>query len=48
VTSLPEEAAAHADTIFTGPGEDIWPQFLRNHREGHPAKRYDSTIRTLE
>ena len=25
VTSLPEEAAAHADTIFTGPGEDTWP-----------------------
>ena len=22
VTSLPEEAAAHADTIFLGPGED--------------------------
>ena len=28
VTSLPEEAAAHADTIFLGPGEDTWPQFL--------------------
>ena len=25
VTSLPEEAAAHADTIFLGPGEDTWP-----------------------
>lgn len=24
VTSLPDEAAAHADTIFTGPGEDTW------------------------
>src|ERR1043165_4713929 len=24
VTSLPEEAAAHADTIFLGPGEDTW------------------------
>ena len=28
VTSLPEEAAQHADTIFLGPGEDTWPQFL--------------------
>jgi len=27
VTSLPEEAAAHADAIFTGPGEDTWPVF---------------------
>ena len=47
VTSLPEEAAKHADTIFTGPGEDIWPEFLRDYRTGHPRKRYDSTIRTL-
>ena len=29
VTSLPEEAQQHADTIFIGPGEDIWPAFLR-------------------
>ena len=28
VTSLPEEAAAHADTIFIGPGEDTFPRFL--------------------
>ena len=28
VTSLPDEAAAHADTIFLGPGEDTWPVFL--------------------
>ena len=26
VTSLPEEAARHADTIFLGPGEDTWPR----------------------
>jgi radical SAM superfamily enzyme YgiQ (UPF0313 family) len=25
VTSLPEEATLHADTIFLGPGEDTWP-----------------------
>jgi radical SAM superfamily enzyme YgiQ (UPF0313 family) len=47
VTSLPEEAAEHADTIFTGPGEDIWPEFLKDYRASHPRKRYDSTIRTL-
>ena len=28
VTSLPAEAALHADTIFLGPGEDTWPRFL--------------------
>ncbi|MFT3893936.1 MAG: radical SAM protein [Anaerolineales bacterium] len=47
VTSLPEEAAEHADTIFTGPGEDIWQQFLKDYAQKQPRKRYDSTIRTL-
>src|SRR6516225_12051009 len=32
VTSLPDEAARHADTIFLGPGEDTWAQFLRDFR----------------
>src|SRR5439155_12655754 len=27
-TSLPDEAALHADTVFVGPGEDTWPAFL--------------------
>lgn len=48
VTALPDEAARHADTIFTGPGEDTWPAFLRDFRTGCPAKVYHSTTRTLE
>jgi radical SAM superfamily enzyme YgiQ (UPF0313 family) len=47
VTSLPEEAAAHADTIFLGPGEDTWPQFLADYRAGRALRRYQSTTRTL-
>jgi radical SAM superfamily enzyme YgiQ (UPF0313 family) len=47
VTSLPEEAAQHADTIFLGPGEDSWPAFLRDFRFGNPGKVYSSKIRTL-
>ncbi len=47
VTSLPDEAAQHADTIFLGPGEDTWPQFLRDLRERRPAPRYQSTQRSL-
>jgi radical SAM superfamily enzyme YgiQ (UPF0313 family) len=47
VTSLPEEAARHADTIFLGPGEDTWPAFLADYRAGRPAPLYRSTIRTL-
>ncbi|MFN8155075.1 MAG: radical SAM protein [Bacteroidia bacterium] len=48
VTSLPEEAAVHADTIFIGPGEDTFPRFLEDFRNKHPQKIYTSTIRTLE
>ncbi|MCZ2147793.1 MAG: B12-binding domain-containing radical SAM protein [Bryobacterales bacterium] len=48
VTSLPGEAAAHADAIFLGPGEDTWPRFLEDYRSGHPAARYQSSVRTLE
>jgi radical SAM superfamily enzyme YgiQ (UPF0313 family) len=47
ITSLPDEAAAHADTIFLGPGEDTWPAFLADFRAGRPAARYRSTVRTL-
>lgn len=47
VTALPEEAQAHADTIFLGPGEDTWPQFLQDFRAGNPQKRYQSRTRTL-
>ena len=47
VTSLPDEAAAHADAIFLGPGEDTWPQFLKDFRAGWPARRYESHVRTL-
>jgi radical SAM superfamily enzyme YgiQ (UPF0313 family) len=48
VTSLPEEAAQHANTICMGPGEDVWPAFLRDYRSGRPAPIYRSTTRTLE
>ena len=48
VTSLPDEAAPHADTIVLGPGEDMFPQFLKDLAAGRPAPRYASTIRTLE
>src|SRR5687767_2624536 len=47
VTSLPDEAALHADTIFLGPGEDTWPQFLHDFRRGCRKRRYQSTLRTL-
>lgn len=40
VTSLPDEAAAHADTVFLGPGEATWPAFLSDYRKGQARARY--------
>lgn len=48
VTSLPDEAARHADTIFIGPGEHTFPQFLRDFAAGTPRRRYESAVRTLD
>jgi radical SAM superfamily enzyme YgiQ (UPF0313 family) len=49
VTALPEEAAAHADAIFLGPGEQTFPQFLKDFRAGRPELVYASLAgRTLE
>ncbi len=47
VTSLPDEAAAHADSIFLGPGEDTWPVFLSDFRRGRPERVYRSRRRSL-
>ena len=49
VTSLPDEAAPHADAIFLGPGEQTFPAFLQDFRAGTPRTRYCSSAgRTLE
>jgi radical SAM superfamily enzyme YgiQ (UPF0313 family) len=49
VTALPEEAAAHADAVFLGPGEQTFPQFLKDFRGGRPEAVYTSLAgRTLE
>lgn len=45
VTSLPGEAAAHADSIFLGPGEDSWQTFLRDFRAGRPSAIYRAPAR---
>jgi radical SAM superfamily enzyme YgiQ (UPF0313 family) len=48
VTSLPDEAALHADSVFLGPGEDTWPEFLRDFRARRPRRLYRSRVRTLD
>ena len=48
VTALPGEAAPHADSIFLGPGEHTFPEFLRDLAAGSPRTCYESAIRTLD
>lgn len=48
VTSLPEEAAEHADAIFLGPAEESFPRFLNDLRRNEAALRYVSASRTLD
>ena len=47
VSSLPEEAMQHADTIFIGPGEDTFPQFLKDLKNGQPKKVYVNAERNI-
>jgi radical SAM superfamily enzyme YgiQ (UPF0313 family) len=42
VTSLPVEAADHADAIFLGPGDQTFPHFLADFRSGCPQRVYQS------
>lgn len=48
VTSLPKEAAMHADTIFLGPAEESFPRFLEDFKNKRPQKVYRSFVRTLQ
>lgn len=45
-TSLPDEAAAHADAVFLGPGEQTFPRFLDDFRRGAALRVYDSRAHT--
>ena len=39
---LPDEAAAHVDTVFVGEAEETWPQFLDDFTRGQAEARYQS------
>ena len=41
VTLLPDEAAAHADSICVGYAEESWPRLLRDFARGEMRARYD-------
>ena len=44
-TSMPEEAAQHADAICMGPAEPVWPQILRDFEKGRLGKIYKGECR---
>lgn len=48
VTSLPDEALNHADTILLGPGEESFPRFVEDFRSKHPERIYVAKIRSIE
>lgn len=48
VTSLPEEAAPHADAIFLGPAEEAFPRFLQDLQKGEVRPKYISEKRSLQ
>jgi radical SAM superfamily enzyme YgiQ (UPF0313 family) len=48
VSSLPDEAAKHADSIFIGPGEDTFPQFLSDFKNRTPKPVYVNAKRNIE
>lgn len=47
VSSLPDEASRHADSIFIGPGEDSFPLFLEEFRNRRPRKVYVNIKRDI-
>lgn len=48
VTALPEEALQHADTVLLGPGEESFPRFIEDFRNGEPQKKYVARWRSIE
>jgi radical SAM superfamily enzyme YgiQ (UPF0313 family) len=44
VTALPEEAEMYADSIFMGPAEQIFPEFLSDFKLKRSKRRYISTV----
>lgn len=48
VSSLPDEALPHADSIFIGPGEDIFQQFLKDFKKKAPKQIYTNAERDIQ
>ena len=47
-SALPQEAAQHADTVFIGPGDHTFAQFISDFRSGEPRRVYYGRHRWLQ
>lgn len=47
VSSLPDESRQHADSIFIGPGEDTFQQFLTDYKNKNAKKVYQNSKRDI-
>jgi radical SAM superfamily enzyme YgiQ (UPF0313 family) len=43
-TLIPDEVAEHADAVYTGDGEALWPQVVADAHEGRLRPRYDGAL----
>jgi radical SAM superfamily enzyme YgiQ (UPF0313 family) len=43
-TLIPDEVAEHADAVFTGDAETLWPQVVADAHEGRLRPRYDGGV----
>lgn len=48
VSSLPDEGLLHCDSLFIGPGEDIFPRFLQDYRNKKPQRLYVNSKRDIQ
>ncbi|MCP4136136.1 MAG: B12-binding domain-containing radical SAM protein [bacterium] len=43
VSSVPDEALQHLDTVFVGECENIWREFIDDFKQGKPKRKYQET-----
>ena len=43
-TLIPDEVAEHANAVYTGDGEALWPQVVADAHEGRLRPRYDGAL----
>jgi radical SAM superfamily enzyme YgiQ (UPF0313 family) len=46
-TALPDEAGKHADAVVVREAEDLWPEVLREFKQGRLAPRYSGPLPSL-